>query len=64
MGIGPVDKSTDIVDFVLSKFSAAERKSADSMLDRATEAVLFAIDHRLDEAMSKHNYNPAPPESA
>jgi PTH1 family peptidyl-tRNA hydrolase len=64
MGIGPVDKSTEIVDFVLSRFSAEERKSADSMLDRATEAVLFAIDHRLDETMSKHNYNPAPPESA
>ncbi|PWB75112.1 hypothetical protein C3F09_03005, partial [candidate division GN15 bacterium] len=32
MGIGPVDKSTDIVDFVLSKFTASERKSADTML--------------------------------
>lgn len=64
MGIGLVDKSTDIVDYVLSKFTAVERKSADRMLDRATEAVLFAIDHRLDKAMSKYNYNPAPPESA
>ena len=64
MGIGPVDKSTDIVDYVLSKFTAPERKAADAMLDRAVEAVLFAIDHRLEEAMSKYNYNPAPPESA
>ena len=60
MGIGPVDKSMDIVDFVLSKFTAVERKQADEMLVRATEAVLFAIDHRLEEAMSKYNSNPAP----
>ena len=64
MGIGPVDKSMDIVDYVLSKFTDSERKSADTMLDRAVEAVLFAIDHRLEQAMSKYNYNPAPPESA
>lgn len=60
MGIGPVDKSTDIVDFVLSRFSESERKQADEMLVRATEAVLFGIDHRLEEAMSKYNVNPAP----
>ncbi|MEW6051310.1 MAG: aminoacyl-tRNA hydrolase [Candidatus Zixiibacteriota bacterium] len=60
MGIGPVDKSIDIVDFVLSKFTASERKQADEMLVRATEAVHFAIDHRLEEAMSKYNSNPAP----
>lgn len=60
MGIGPVDKATDIVDFVLSRFSESERKLADEMLVRATEAVLFAIDHRLEEAMSRFNVNPAP----
>jgi PTH1 family peptidyl-tRNA hydrolase len=64
MGIRPVDKSMDIVDYVFSKFTALERESADTMLDRAVEAVLFAIDHRLEEAMSKYNCNPAPPESA
>lgn len=59
----PVDKEADIIDFVLGKFGPDERPVVDKMVAHAADAVLFAIDHRLDETMSKYNYNPALPHS-
>lgn len=59
----PVDKEVDIVDYVLGKFRPEERPAVDQMVAHAADAVLFTIDHRLEETMSKYNFNPAPPES-
>lgn len=59
LGIGPVSDNIDAVDFVLSRFEKEEIKSAEKMIDTATEIALFAIDHHLEEVMSRCNVNPA-----
>ena len=58
LGIGPVSKGEETVDFVLGKFSKSEEKIAKKMIDIAVEAVIFATGHRFDETMLKYNYNP------
>ncbi len=63
LGIGPPRADEEVIDFVLGKFGPDERKQVDEMIVRAADAVLFALEHRLDETMSKYNYNPALPES-
>ncbi len=59
LGIGPLAEDADVVDFVLGRFAEDEIEPARNMVGTAAEAVLFAIDHRLEEAMSKYNANPA-----
>ncbi len=59
LGIGPTPDNMDTVDFVLSRFERQEVEPAQKMIDTAAEAVLFVIDHRLEEAMSNYNVNPA-----
>jgi PTH1 family peptidyl-tRNA hydrolase len=59
LGIGPVPDGHDVVDFVLGTFSRDELDPKTEMTARASRAVIFAIDHRLDEAMSNYNSNPA-----
>jgi PTH1 family peptidyl-tRNA hydrolase len=59
LGIGPVTDNIDAVDFVLSRFEKEETKSAEKMIDIAAEAALFAVNHRLEEAMSRYNVDPA-----
>jgi PTH1 family peptidyl-tRNA hydrolase len=61
LGIGPVPEDVDKADFVLGRFEEDELKEVEKMLATAVEAVLFAIDHRLELAMSKYNVNPAQP---
>lgn len=63
LGIGPSTVDDEVIDFVLGKFSSEERKQVDEMIVRAADAVLFALEHRLEETMSKYNFNPALPES-
>ena len=63
LGIGPATTDDEVIDFVLGKFSSEERKQVDEMIVRAADAVLFALEHRLEETMSKYNFNPALPES-
>jgi peptidyl-tRNA hydrolase, PTH1 family len=63
LGIGAAAGSEEVIDFVLGKFGPEERKQVDEMIARAADAVLFALEHRLEETMSKYNYNPALPES-
>lgn len=62
LGIGPPDDNRDTADFVLDRFVPDEVETAQRMLDIAAEATLFAVDHRLQEAMSKYNVSPALPE--
>ncbi len=59
LGIGPVPDNVDRAKFVLGRFFEDELEEVDRMLATATDAVLFAIDHRLELAMSKYNVSPA-----
>ncbi len=59
LGIGPAPDDVDRAEFVLGRFSEDEQRKVNEMLATATDAVLFAIDHRLELAMSKYNVNPA-----
>ncbi len=62
LGIGPVPEATDVVEYVLGRFGSSEQEAVSAMVSTAVEAVLFAIDHRLEEAMSKYNSSPALPD--
>jgi PTH1 family peptidyl-tRNA hydrolase len=59
LGIGSPPDTIDRADFVLSRFEHEEIEPKEKMIAAATEAVLFAKDHCLDEAMTKYNVNPA-----
>lgn len=59
LGIGPIPDDISEVDFVLSKFGQKEQPELIKMLGVAAEAVIFALSHGLEVAMSKYNYNPA-----
>ncbi len=59
LGIGPLPEDTNSVDFVLSSFHNEEREVVKQMIETAAEAVEYAIGHRLEEAMTKYNVNPA-----
>ena len=49
------DKNIDTKDYVLGRFSKEETKIMDETLDRAADAVIYALDHDFDEVMSKYN---------
>jgi PTH1 family peptidyl-tRNA hydrolase len=59
LGIGPLTDGVEAADFVLSPFEPEQQEAARRMIDTAGEAVVFAIDHRLESAMSKYNSSPA-----
>ncbi|MCH9024685.1 MAG: aminoacyl-tRNA hydrolase [candidate division Zixibacteria bacterium] len=59
LGIGPIPDDINEVDFVLGKFDQKERPELNKMLGVAAEAVIFALGHELEMAMTKYNYNPA-----
>jgi PTH1 family peptidyl-tRNA hydrolase len=59
LGIGPVTDNVDTVDFVLGTFEAHEEERVEELKKAAVEAVLFTLDHPLDQAMTRHNINPA-----
>ena len=62
VGTGPLPDNTSKTDFVLGRFTPDEEPVVRSMLDSAASAVLFGIDHRLEEVMSMYNVNPVRPE--
>lgn len=62
LGIGPVADNKEIVAFVLEPFEAREQEAVARLLETGSEAVLLAITHRLELAMSKYNRPPALPE--
>jgi PTH1 family peptidyl-tRNA hydrolase len=64
LGIGPVPPGASVVNFVLNRFSDEERKEIDKTVDFAAQACIFALDNRLETAMSKYNRNPALPENS
>lgn len=62
LGIGPLPDRADLTDFVLGRFSENDIDRVKRIVAIAAEAVIFAATHRLQEAMSKYNINPALPE--
>jgi len=62
IGIGEPTDGEDVVDYVLGRFTEAEREAIDSIIAIAAEGVLFAIDHHFDEVMSTYNRNPVQPD--
>jgi len=62
LGIGRPADNPDVTDFVLGSFLPEEAEPAERMLALAAEAVIFAVTHRFEEAMSKYNGNPALPD--
>ena len=62
LGIGPKPDGVSTVDFVLQRFAENEIEPARTMIATAAEAVVFAIDHRLELAMSTYNSSPALPD--
>lgn len=59
LGIGPVPDNESSVDFVLAHYADKEIQQAEEMFDTAAEAVIYALGHRLDDAMTRYNVNPA-----
>ncbi len=64
VGLGPLLPDFSVIDFVLSRFSEAERVEIDKAVDFAAEACIFALDNPLETTMSKYNRNPALPENS
>jgi len=62
LGIGSPPDRDSLTEFVLGRFSEEEVDSVKRMVAIAAEAVIFAVGHRLQEAMAKYNSNPALPE--
>jgi PTH1 family peptidyl-tRNA hydrolase len=62
LGIGPPSGRETHSEFVLGRFNSEELPRAEKMLAIACEAVIFAVSHRLEEAMSKYNRSPALPD--
>jgi peptidyl-tRNA hydrolase, PTH1 family len=55
IGIGPVPDSWDPADFVLSRFSAAERPVIDETIERAAEAVECWVAEGIEICMNRFN---------
>jgi len=55
VGIGPVPKGRDPADWVLARFSPAERVAIDALLERAADAVEDWVALGIDAAMNRHN---------
>ena len=49
------DRNIDTKGYVLGKFSADDRKVLDEVLDRGSDALIYALDHDFDLVMSKFN---------
>jgi PTH1 family peptidyl-tRNA hydrolase len=55
LGIGPVPEQWNAADFVLGKFDAAERDTADEVVARATEAVECWVTDGIQAGMNQYN---------
>ena len=58
VGVGPVPEGRDPADFVLSRFSATERKEMPFLLEAAADAVVTWLALGMDKAMERHNRRP------
>lgn len=55
MGVGAKPADWDLADYVLSRFSKAERELFEECVPRAVEAVALLVQGRIDEAMNRCN---------
>jgi PTH1 family peptidyl-tRNA hydrolase len=55
VGIGPVPNSWDAADFVLSRFSPAERPEIEDMIQNAADAVECWVREGIEVGMNKFN---------
>ncbi|MCL6549047.1 MAG: aminoacyl-tRNA hydrolase [Alicyclobacillus sp.] len=55
LGIGRPDPGVDVVRYVLSPVPPEERPKIRSMVERAADAVLFALEHSFEKAMNRFN---------
>lgn len=60
VGINRPPGRMEVSDYVLQKFSSAEREILPFVLDQASEAALYFIEHGLDRAMTRFNQNSSP----
>ena len=55
VGIGEKPRGFDLADYVLSRFSKAERELVGESLERAADAVVKIIAGDMDAAMNEYN---------
>lgn len=55
VGIGEKPRCYDLADYVLSRFSKAERELVDDSLERAANAVVKMITGNMEAAMNEYN---------
>ena len=55
IGIGSRPEYMDMADYVLSRFSADERKAADEAIKKAADAAEDIIEHGTSHAMNRYN---------
>jgi len=55
VGIGPVPAGRDPADFVLARFSAADRPDADAAIGRAADAAEAWLASGIEQAMNRYN---------
>lgn len=55
VGIGPVPPAVDAAEFVLSRFSPAERATLEEGVAKAAEAILAAVTDGLETSMNRYN---------
>lgn len=55
LGVGLRPPGAELVDFVLGRFAKQDREAAQSMVQRAADAVEAAVEHGVPEAMNRFN---------
>ena len=55
IGIGKRSEEAEMVDFVLGRFTNAERKVIDEGIEKAAEAVIDILENGIDHAMNHFN---------
>jgi PTH1 family peptidyl-tRNA hydrolase len=59
VGIGRPPGRMEVSDYVLQSFSSSEKQVLAFVLDQASQAILYFIEHGLDQAMTLYNQNPS-----
>ena len=54
-GIGPLPENVNPADFVLSRFEESQLQAKKELAEKAADAILFALEHLLDEVMLRYN---------
>jgi peptidyl-tRNA hydrolase, PTH1 family len=55
LGIGRPAPEWTVIDHVLGTFSRADRKLIDQVVDKAADAIVFALEHNFSLAMNRFN---------